>query len=151
MYATKQAEAHAEHGAHHHHGAPSRWRFTLHYVEMVVAMFVGMFVIGGAVRGALFLAGVEFGSDTHPGLTALEMALDMTIGMALWMRIRGHGWAPSLEMAAVMIAPVLVLVPLMWLGAIGYDALMLIEHVAMFSLMFLAMLRRRGEYGGKRS
>jgi hypothetical protein len=41
-----------------------------------------------------------------------------------------------------------VLVPLLWLGAIAGDALLVLEHLAMFPLMFLVMLRRRAEYGG---
>ncbi|GAB3658116.1 hypothetical protein [Glycomyces tarimensis] len=152
MYATNIPEQSGEQAVRHHHpGRGGKRRFLLHYVEMVIAMLVGMFVIGGAVRGALALAEVEFGSRTHPELVAVEMALDMTVGMVLWMRVRGHGWPAILEMAAVMLAPVPVLLPLLWSGVIGYDMLMLVEHVAMFALMFLAMLRRSGEYGGRTS
>jgi hypothetical protein len=132
----------------HHHGAQSRWRFLLHYVEMVVAMLVGMFVLGGLVRGALALAGVEYGMASHPEATILEMAADMTIGMVVWMRVRGHAWAGTLEMAAAMAAPAVVLVPFTGLGLLGADTAMLLEHLAMFPLMLLAMLRRRCEYGG---
>lgn len=141
-------DRHVGHEAHRH-GAPGKRRFLVHYVEMVVAMLAGMFVLGGAVRGALALGGVEYGMATHPELTVLEMALEMSIGMVAWMRVRGHGWAGVLEMAAVMIAPAVVLVPFMRLGVLGADTAMLLEHVAMFPLMLLAMLRRRGEYGGQ--
>ncbi|THV42687.1 hypothetical protein FAB82_05155 [Glycomyces buryatensis] len=121
----------------------------MHYLEMAVAMLVGMFVIGGALRGVLALADIEFGMATHPELALLEMAVDMALGMVVWMRIRGHAWAGTLEMAAVMIAPALIVIVPLRLGAMDGDAAMLVEHVAMFALMFLAMLRRRGEYGGR--
>ena len=71
---------------------------------MVVAMFVGMAVLGGAVRGILALAGLEFPTQ-YPELTSLEMALNMSIGMVVWMRYRGHAWVSTLEMAGVMFVP----------------------------------------------
>jgi hypothetical protein len=124
-----------------------RWQFFRHYLEMVAAMIVGMVVVGGAVRGVLALAGLEFPAQ-YPELTALEMAFDMSVGMVAWMRYRGHGWAPTLEMAGVMFAPAVALFPLLWAGVIAGDSLILLEHVAMLPLMYLVMLRRRNEYGG---
>jgi flagellar biosynthetic protein FliP len=124
-----------------------RWRFVRHYLEMVAAMVVGMAVVGAGVRGLLALAGLAFPAQ-YPELTALEMAFDMSVGMAVWMRYRGHGWASVLEMARAMFAPAVVLFPLLWLGVISGDSLILLEHVAMLPLMWLVMLRRRSEYGG---
>jgi hypothetical protein len=122
-------------------------RFLRHYLEMVAAMLAGMLVLGGAVRGVLALAGLEY-PTRYPELVALEMAVEMSVGMVAWMRYRGHGWAATLEMvAAAMFAPLAVLFPLLWLGAIAGDALLVLEHLAMFPLMFLVMLRRRAEYG----
>ena len=123
------------------------WRFLRHYLEMVAAMLVGMVVLGGAVRGVLALAGLAY-PTRYPELVALEMAVDMSVGMVVWMRYRGHGWAATLEMvAAAMFAPLAVLLPLLWLGAVDGDAVLVLEHVAMLPLMFLVMLRRRAEYG----
>ena len=123
------------------------WRFLRHYLEMVAAMLAGMLVLGGAVRGVLALAGLAY-PTRYPELVALEMAVDMSVGMVVWMRYRGHGWAATLEMvAAAMFAPLAVLLPLLWLGAIDGDALLVLEHVAMLPLTFLVMLRRRAEYG----
>jgi flagellar biosynthetic protein FliP len=51
-------------------------------------------------------------------------------------------------MAGAMFAPAVTLVPLGWLGVIAGDSLLMLEHVVMFPLMYLVMLRRRGEYGG---
>lgn len=123
------------------------WRFLRHYLEMVVAMLVGMVVLGAALRGVLAVAGVEYPTQ-YPELMALEMAFTMSVGMVAWMRYRRHGWASTLEMVGAMFAPAIALIPLLWLGVIGGDALLMLEHLAMFVLMFPIMLRRRAEYGG---
>jgi hypothetical protein len=126
-------------------GTGRRWgRFTLHYVEMIVAMFVGMFALG-MLQSAL---GLSLSHERQPELAYLVMAVDMSIGMAAWMRIRGHGWAPTLEMCAAMFVPIVPLFPLLWLGVIGGGTLMVAAHVAMFPLMLAAMLRRLDEYAG---
>jgi hypothetical protein len=128
-------------------GGHRRWRFLRHYLEMVAAMLVGMVVLGAAVRGVLALTGREFPAQ-YPELAALEMAATMSVGMVAWMRHRGHGWASTLEMAGAMFAPAVALFPLLWLGVIAGDSLLVLEHVAMFPLMYLVMRRRRTEYGG---
>src|SRR6478752_3310327 len=92
--------------AAHGHGW---WPFFRHYLEMIAAMFVGMAVLGAAVRAGLALTGLEF--PARPEAAALEMAVDMSAGMIVWMRYRGHGWAATLEMAGSMIVPALALFP----------------------------------------
>jgi hypothetical protein len=134
-------------GAIHGHTSQRSWHFLRHYLEMVVAMFVGMAILGGALQGILALAGLEFPSQL-PELTSLAMALEMSIGMVVWMRYRGHGWVSTLEMAGAMFVPAIVLFPLLWLGVISGESLLAIEHIAMLPLMYLVMLRRRTEYGG---
>jgi hypothetical protein len=124
-----------------------RRRFLRHYLEMVAAMLVGMVVVGGALRGVLALAGLQYPTQ-YPELAALEMAFTMSVGMVAWMRHRGHGWTSTLEMVGAMFAPAVALIPLLWLGVIAGDALLVLEHLATFPLMFLVMLRRRAEYGG---
>ncbi|MGH3390688.1 MAG: hypothetical protein ACRDOO_17610 [Actinomadura sp.] len=120
-----------------------RWgRFTLHYVEMIIAMFVGMF----ALDFLWSAIGIQYSYDRDPEFAYLLMAFDMSVGMAAWMRVRGHAWAPALEMCGAMFAPVVPLFPLLWLGAIDGMTLMMVAHVAMFPLMLAAMLRRRAEY-----
>ncbi|SDH74422.1 hypothetical protein [Nonomuraea jiangxiensis] len=122
-----------------------RWgKFALHYVEMIVAMFAGMFALG-MLQDAV---GLGVSHDRQPELAYLVMAFNMSVGMAVWMRIRGHRWAPTLEMCAVMFAPVVPLFPLLWLGVIDAGGLMMVSHVAMFPLMLVAMVRRLDEYAG---
>ncbi|UUU30348.1 hypothetical protein JIX56_10795 [Streptomyces sp. CA-210063] len=129
------------------HGERGWWRFARHYLEMVVAMAVGMLVLGVVTHGVLAWVGVEFSSAGHPELALLEMAFDMSVGMTVWMRLRGHSWPSTLEMCGAMFAPALALVPLLRLDVITADSLMVLEHVLMLPLMFLVMLRRRHEYG----
>ena len=143
---TPQAQTASGHPTHPAAGRGRR-RLLRHYLEMVAAMLVGMVVVGAAVRGVLALAGLQLPAQ-HPELAALEMAFDMSAGMVVWMRHRGHGWASTLEMAGAMFAPAVVLLPLRRLGVIGGDALLVLEHLAMLPLMYLAMVRRRAEYGG---
>ncbi|MEV1167900.1 DJ-1/PfpI family protein [Nonomuraea sp. NPDC049784] len=137
----------AQPGGHRHTAARRRWLgFTRHYLEMVVAMLVGMVVLGGALRVILDAAGVPYSMDLYPALVILEMGVTMTVAMCAWMRLRRHGWPGTLEMGAVMLAPAVVMVPLVWLGALGGGVAMTLEHVVMFPLMLAVMLRRRDEY-----
>ncbi|GAA1269762.1 hypothetical protein GCM10009677_23070 [Sphaerisporangium rubeum] len=117
-------------------------RFALHYVEMIIAMFVGMFVLDLAWSAV----GVDLSYATDPELAYLLMAFDMSVGMAAWMRIRGHAWLPTLEMCGAMFVPIVPLFPLLWLNAIDGMTLMIVAHVVMFPLMLAAMLWRRDEY-----
>jgi hypothetical protein len=139
----------AQAGGHPLHSAArlGRRRFLRHYLEMVAAMLVGMVALGGALRGVLALAGLPY-PTRYSELVALEMAVTMSAGMVAWMRHRGHGWASTLEMTGAMFAPAVALVPLLWLGVLAGDSLLMVEHLVMLPLMFLAMLRRRAEYGG---
>jgi hypothetical protein len=120
--------------------------FARHYVEMVVVMLVGMGVLALPARwltDALF-PGVD-GDD--PALMLARMAAAMTIPMVPWMRFRGHGWRPSLEMAAAMIVPAIAVIALLEAGVLaGLGLLMTVEHVAMFAAMFLVMIARPREY-----
>ncbi|MEU8196111.1 hypothetical protein AB0C10_20235 [Microbispora amethystogenes] len=126
-----------------HPAGPRRWRrFALHYLEMVVAMFAGMFALG-LLWSAL---GIELSHTRDPELAYLLMAFDMSVGMAVWMRVRGHAWAATLEMCGAMFVPVVPLFPLLWVGAIDGMTVMVLAHVAMFPLMLAAMLHRRDEY-----
>lgn len=117
--------------------------FARHYLEMVIAMLAGMFVLGGAVLVVLELVG----ADLSDSLSLLGMGVTMTVPMVAWMRYRGHGWAPTREMAAAMIVPSVAAVGLLWADLVeDVDTLMVVEHVAMFALMLVVMLFRLDEY-----
>jgi flagellar biosynthetic protein FliP len=109
--------------------------FIQHYVEMVVAMFAGMFAWGqlkpilmppmpggaGAVEkmgktaanmhehgGAMASHGMAMGTDTSIWTSIGNismMELSMIIPMVLWMKFRGHSWRHGAEMSAAMVVP----------------------------------------------
>jgi len=118
--------------------ARSWWPLTKHYAEMVIAMFAGMLVLG-MVRSTLGLT-VEFAD--RPGTSYLLMATDMSIGMAAWMRLRGHSWSMTAEMCAAMYGPA-VLLPLVWLDAMSPMAFMVVAHTLMMVAMLVVLVRRR--------
>jgi len=70
----------------------------------------------------------------------------MAVPMVAWMRHRGHGWQPSVEMAASMILPTIVVIVLLAAAISDFGAAMAIEHVAMFPAMLAVMLARWYEY-----
>jgi hypothetical protein len=120
-----------------------RWgRFALHYLEMIIAMFAGMF----ALAPLWSLVGAAPSYDHDPELAYLLMAFNMSVGMAAWMRFRCHGWPATLEMCAAMFLPAVPLFPLLWLGVFDGMDVMMAGHVAMFPLMLAAMFRRVDEY-----
>jgi len=118
------------------------WRpLARHYVEMVVAMFVGMMVLGGLRT----LLGLSVPFEEQPGTWYALMTLDMAIGMAAWMRYRGHGWPGTLEMCAAMFVPV-PMVALVWAGLMDEMTFMTLAHVVMLAAMLAVLLRRRSEF-----
>jgi flagellar biosynthetic protein FliP len=124
-------------------GVSRRHLFT-HYVEMILAMLAGMVVLG-TLRD---LVGLSPALDAQPAAWYLLMATDMSLGMAAWMRFRGHGWPGILEMCAAMYVPA-VLLPLVFAGVLDAMTFMVLAHVAMPLLMLAVLLRRRHEFGGQ--
>jgi flagellar biosynthetic protein FliP len=123
-----------------------RLNLVRHFFEMVLAMFVGMAVLGMLVKLVCVALGQPSFFLDHAGLRAPLMAMNMTIGMALWMRHRGHRWVPIGEMSAAMFVPVAVLIGPFWAGVLSGDGLLAYMHVLMLPAMVVAMLHRRDEY-----
>jgi flagellar biosynthetic protein FliP len=101
-------------------------RFTLHLLEMVVAMIAGMAVLGMAIW--------QLGEP--PGYSDLLvryglMGAFMSVPMVAWMSYRGHPWSDGLEMTAAMLVPMFALV---------------LSHVAMIGGMAALMLYRFDRY-----
>jgi hypothetical protein len=128
---------HEEHGTARHPAL----RFTRHAAEMVVAMVAGMVLL----EPVWSFAWPALSESTTAQV--LVMATNMSIGMAVWMRVRGHGVASVAEMAAAMYLPFLVLLPFSRAGAVTDMELMTAGHVLMLAAMVAVMLRRRHEYG----
>ncbi len=125
--------------------------FIRHYVEMVVAMFLGMAVLGGGFAMLLGAVGVDVGDwrTEAPELLLLGMAFTMSVPMGAWMRHRGHGWTPVWEMTASMFAPSFAAIGLLWAGVVvDTHALLYVQHVGMLPSMLVVMLLRLDEYTG---
>jgi hypothetical protein len=122
--------------------------FLRHLGEMLIAMVAGMIVLGALDRGILAAAGTSASHvrDTAPELVALVMACNMSVGMTVWMRHRGHSWAMVAEMAGAMFVPAAGAIALYWGGVIESEAILALEHAAMIPAMVAVMLLRRSEY-----
>ena len=121
------------------------WHFVRHYLEMVVAMFVGMVALHPAwsfAADALGFADLLERTD----VMAMVMATNMTLAMTAWMAYRGHGWRPIAEMAAAMYLPFVVFLPPLWAGLVTGETLMTAGHVLMLFAMAGVMLLRPHEY-----
>jgi hypothetical protein len=116
--------------------------FLRHYLEMVVAMFLGMAVLGFPVDWALDRLGADSDAWMFMG-----MATTMTVPMVGWMVYRGHGWRANAEMSASMFVPTFAVIGALTTGLLtDIGVLMLAEHVVMLAAMAGVMLLRPSEY-----
>ncbi|MEU3641948.1 hypothetical protein AB0E59_01110 [Lentzea sp. NPDC034063] len=104
-----------------------------HGAEMLVAMLVGM-----ALLGPLW-------TPERVDLAALWMAASMSVPMALWMRYRGHD--RIFEMCAAMFVPYLVLLVPYWLGVLDGGVVEMGGHLLMLPAMALVLVLGRHEHG----
>jgi flagellar biosynthetic protein FliP len=121
--------------------APARrsWgRFGLHYLEMLVAMVVGMMALAPVWQFAWP------GHADRPDTAALVMATNMTVAMAGWMAVRGHDRRGIALMSAAMVLPFAVLAVPYWAGLMPGSWLLPLGHVLMLPLMAVAMLLPAG-------
>jgi hypothetical protein len=122
--------------------SPSVKHFLRHYGEMVLAMFLGMAVLGLPADWAMRSLGAD--SDAF---MFLEMATTMTVPMVGWMLYRGHGWRANTEMSASMLVPTFAVIGLLTTGLENDTGiLMAAEHVVMLLAMAGVMLLRPDEY-----
>jgi hypothetical protein len=124
--------------------------FIRHYLEMVVAMFAGMVVLGIPAEGLLHVVGTSSSGLERdaPAVMFLSMAVTMTIPMVALMRFRGHDWRPCWEMSASMFVPTFAAIALLWAGVADSGTLMVLEHGAMLPAMLVPMFLRYDEYAG---
>ena len=116
--------------------------FLRHYLEMVVAMFLGMAVLGFPVDWAMDRLGADSDAWMFMG-----MATTMTVPMVGWMIYRGHGWRANAEMSASMFVPTFAVISVLTAGLLtDIGVLMLAEHVVMLAAMAGVMLLRPSEY-----
>ncbi len=121
------------------------WNFVRHLLEMVAAMVAGMMLLGGLTYLVTLALGVTETFD-RTSVEGLVMTVNMTMGMVLWMRYRGHGLTHIAEMAGAMAVPFTVLIYPFWMGLITGDGLMAGMHILMLPAMVGVMLFRRSVY-----
>jgi len=117
-------------------------RFTWHFVQMALAMMVGM----GAFAIALAVTGESHLKTRSPEVWGASMGVAMAVPMAAWMRFRGHAWSRTLEMSAAMTLPIFALAAICAVGALPHTAVTGAAGVLMWAGMLVAMLYRRREY-----
>jgi hypothetical protein len=126
-------------------GSGSKRAFARHFGEMVLAMFVGMVVLGGLAELVFAVSGSSL-SDQPGGTQVMLMGFNMTVPMVLWMSYRGHAAARNVEMALSMIVPSVAAAALAWAGALESGAALGIQHAVMIPAMLGVMLWRYQEY-----
>jgi len=119
-------------------------RFAWHYVQMSIAMELGMFLPGGFLLSALGLGGLL---SRSPEASALLMAGEMVLGMVAWMCIRRHSWRHTVEMSAGMSASTVVVAAASLAGLLPHTAANsgLVQSL-MWAGMLAAMLYRWRDY-----
>jgi hypothetical protein len=122
--------------------------FWRHFVQMLIAMIVGMAVLGVPFRAILGALGYSWDEAVNrfPEIVCVVMTFDMGVGMVAWMRYRGHGWRASAEMTAAMYTATGTALAMFWMHIISSDPLIGLMHVLMLPAMLIAMLSRREEY-----
>ncbi len=128
--------------------APSLGAFARHYVEMLVAMGLGMMAFGILFVSPLDPLGLREVLAARPVARELGMLVAMSLPMAAWMLFRGHSMERTIEMVAGMAVPSLIVIALANASVAGLNAgnVSLWSHVAMLLGMLGAMLVRREEY-----
>ena len=119
--------------------------FLRHFVEMLIAMFAGMLVLGGITALVFAVAGGSL-SDAPGSVRVMLMGFDMTVPMVAWMSYRGHSRARNAEMAASMIVPTLVAAALAAVGVLSSAAALGVQHAVMIPAMLGVMLWRYDDY-----
>ena len=141
--ATSEATEHASGRARRYLGAG--WRFTRHLLEMVIAMFAGMGLLGLV----LWVLGEPPGYSNLLVRYGL-MGAFMAAPMVAWMRYRDHSWSDGVEMTAAMLVPMFTPVVLMESGVavpgLSLASLPLFAHVGMIAGMVALMLIRFDRY-----
>src|ERR671936_1334811 len=103
--------------------AAKTWHFVRHFIEMCLAMCLGLAVLDTVY---VWLAG-QFGITNpylrFPELSAAVVAFHMTAPMVAWMRFRGMAWNLIADMSWAMVAEAVLILVVYWFGILRNEAI----------------------------
>jgi len=117
-------------------------RFMLHLVEMCMVMCAGAVVLSVLFFGGAALLGYDDLPRTAPELSVLAIAVNLSVPMLVWMRVRGMAWRPTLEMSGSTMVVGLLLIAAYWTDVVGRDNLIELQTSLACPVMIAAMLLR---------
>ena len=118
--------------------------FAWHYLQMLIAMVVGMMALTPVWNAAFGRLGWSAVLD-RADVLSLTMATSMALAMGLWMRFRRHSWISVAYMSAAMYVAFVVFFPFHWAGWMSGDAVLFAGHLLMLPLMAVDMVLPKGE------
>ena len=125
------------------------WNFIGHYLEMCIAMCLGI-AVGDVVYFAIArAAGYDDPFGQLPVLSLAVVTFSMTAPMVVWMRFRGMDWRLINEMSAAMVIEAVLLLAAGLIGLVAMSQLALLEHALMMPFMLVPMLLRADQYTGR--
>lgn len=126
-------------------------RFAAHLLEMCAVMCAGGIVLSVLFFGGAALLGYNGLPDRAPALSALVVAVNLSLPMAAWMRLRGMPWRPTLEMSGATMLVGVTLILGYWLGLVDQSSLIEVQASLACPLMLAVMLTRFPLYAGTHS
>lgn len=121
---------------------PAVGRFAAHLLEMCMVMCAGAVVLSVLFFGAAGLLGYSELPQRAPELSALVLAINLSLPMAAWMRFRGMQWRPTLEMSGATMAVGLALIVGYWLDIVARSSLIEVQTSLACPVMIAVMLAR---------
>ena len=117
-------------------------RFVVHLLEMCMVMCAGAIGLSVLFFGGAQLLGYTNLPDRAPELSALVVAVALSLPMAAWMRFRGMPWRPTLEMSGATMVVGLTLILGYWLDLVAKSSLIEVQTSLACPLMLAVMLAR---------
>ena len=121
-------------------------RFGMHVVEMCLSMCVGLVVLDLPALAIADALGYSDPITQLPELSAIVAAVNMSVPMALWMRMRHHGRQCIREMVAAMAVETVLVIAIATAGLVARESIVAWQHGLMVPAMVAAMLLRLDVY-----
>jgi hypothetical protein len=110
-------------------------RFGLHFLQMCAVMCLGAITLNLVVFGAAALLG--YSTSRLPEVSALIVAVSLSLPMGIWMRRMAMGWRPTFEISIPPLAVCALAIVGYWSDVIGKSGLIEIQaHQACPVMLF---------------